>query len=600
MTEERVQRRLAAILAADVVGYSRLMGTDEVGTLSRLKQSLADVVKPQVAAHSGRIFKLMGDGALIEFASAVDAVVCAVEIQNKIAERNAQLPEERRILYRIGINVGDVIIEGDDVYGDGVNVAARVEALADPGGIYISRTARDQVRDRIPINIEDRGEQNLKNIARPIHVFSVILGGDGAVIVEEDGAAASTAAAAAKSPVAPIVPDKPSIAVLAFDNMSDDPDQAYFSDGIGEDIITDLSKLSNLHVIARNSSFAYKGQAVSIPDVAAELGVRYVLEGSVRKAGNRVRVTAQLIDATTGGHIWADRFDRDLTDIFAVQDELTREIVTALKLRLTVDDKDRLTHKIAVDIEAYNLFLRGREHTWAHTRNGNIEGRKLLERALEIEPGYAAAQARIAFSLVIDYANGWSDDPERTLRDGLLRAEQAVEDDNDEAQAHFALSAACIWSRDLDRALAEAERCLALMPNSPEGYLTMSHAQIFAGDAAAALETINTYMTLDPHFPDLTLHFLAEAHISLGQYEEAVDALNLRLERNPDSATGHALLASCYGNLGRIEDGRAALVRLNLIDPDFSIERRRQVLPFRNPADFERRLDGMRKAGMDV
>lgn len=588
-------------MAADVVGYSRLMGADEVGTLSRLKQSLAEVVKPQVEAHRGRIFKLMGDGALIEFGSAVDAVVCAVEIQNEMARRNAQLPEERRILYRIGINVGDVIIEGDDVYGDGVNVAARVEALADPGGIYISRSARDQVRDRIPINIEDRGEQSVKNIARPVHVFSVILGDDGAVIVEDAGAfVAEAAPIAAQRPAASGVPDKPSIAVLAFDNMSDDPDQSYFSDGIGEDIITDLSKLSDLHVIARNSSFAYKGRAVSIPNVAAELGVRYVVEGSVRKAGNRVRVTAQLIDSTTGGHIWADRFDRDLTDIFAVQDELTQEIVAALKLKLTSDDKDRLTHKPAVDIEAYNLFLRGREQTWLHTRSGNIEGRKLLERALEIEPDYAAAQARIAFSLVIDYVNGWSDDPEAALRAGLTRAEQAIRMDDEDAQCHFALAAASLWSRDLDRALVSSERCLALQPNSPEGYLTMSHVQIFSGDAAAALKTIDTYMTLDPHYPDLILHFLAEARISLGQYEEAVDALKLRLERNPDSPTGHALLASCYGNLGRIEEGRETLAKLHRIDPQFSLERRRQVLPFKNPADFERRLEGFRKVGMTI
>lgn len=585
-------------MAADVVGYSKLMGADEVGTLTRLKKNLEEVVRPKIAAHNGRLFKLMGDGALVEFASAVDAVVCAVEIQNEMAERNAGLPESQRILFRIGINVGDVIVEGDDVYGDGVNVAARVEGLADPGGIYISRTARDQVRDRVPIRIEDRGEQSVKNIARPIHVFSVVLDENGAITVEETTAADAPAGTGKAGSQA--LADKPSIAVLAFDNMSDDADQAYFSDGIGEDIITDLSKLSDLHVIARNSSFAYKGKSVSIPDVAAELGVRYVLEGSVRKAGNRVRVTAQLIDAITGGHIWADRFDRDLTDIFEVQDELTREIVDALKLKLTVDDKDRLTHKINVDIEAYNLFLRGRERTWAHTRFGNIEGRKLLGRALEIEPDYAAAQARIAFSLVIDYVNGWTDTPEETLHEGLERAEQAVCMDEEEPQSHFALAAACIWSRDLDRAITESERCLDLLPNSPEGYLTLTHAQIFSGDAEAALEMLDRYMALDPHYPDLALHFLAEAHISLGQYDDAIDALQRRLERNPESVTGHALLASSYGNAGRIEEGREALDKLHRIDPAFSIEKRRQILPFRNPADFERRLEGFRKAGLDV
>lgn len=588
-------------MAADVVGYSKLMGGDEIGTLSRLKKSRLEVVEPNIAAHRGRLFKLMGDGALVEFASAVDAVACAVEIQNEMAKRNADLPESQRILFRIGINVGDVIVEDDDMYGHGINVAARVEGLAEPGGISISRTARDQVRDRVPIRIRDLGEHNLKNIPRPIQIFSVMVDSDGAVITDEDGPEATPATPATPDrSTPPPLPDKPSIAVLAFDNMSGDADQEYFSDGIGEDIITDLSKLSDLHVIARNSSFAYRGKAISIPEVAAELGVRYVLEGSVRKAANRVRVTAQLIDATTGGHIWADRFDRDLTDIFEVQDELTREIVEALKLKLTVDDRDRLTHRIAVDIEAYNLFLRGRERTWAHTRFGNIEGRKLLGRALEIESDYAAAQARIAFSLVIDYVNGWTDAPEKTLSDGLERAEQAVRMDEDEPQSHFALAAACIWSHDLDRAISESERCLALLPNSPEGYLTLTHAQIFAGNPEAALETLGRYMALDPHYPDLTLHFLAEAYISLGRYDEAIAALQTRLERNPDSVTGHALLTSCYGNAGRTEEGAATLARLRNIDPDFSLEERRQILPFRNPADFERRLEGFRKAGMDV
>jgi len=548
MSDERVQRRLSAILAADVVGYSRLMGLDEVGTLARLKSCRAEVIDPHVAGHGGRMVKLMGDGALIEFASAVDAVVCAIEIQNDMAERNAGLPEAERILFRIGINVGDIIVDGDDIYGDGVNIAARVEALAEPGGIHLSHTAWDQVRDRIPISIEDAGDQSVKNIARPIRVFRVILNDD---VPSGSGARAGTAI---KAP--PV--KKSSIAVLAFDNMSGDADQEYFSDGIGEDIITDLSKLSDLHVIARNSSFAYKNQSISIPAVAAELGVRYVLEGSVRRAGNRVRVNAQLIDGENGGHIWAERFDRDLTDIFAVQDELTQHIVAALKIHLTPDDEDRLAHKTTIDIDAYNLFLRAREQTWFHTRLGNIEARKLLESALEIEPEYAAAHARIA------------------------------------------LGVASIWSRDLPRALAESERCLALQPGSPEGCLALAHAQIFDGQAEAALDTIDTYMKLDPHYPDLTLHFLAEAHISLGQYEDALAALLRRLERNPTSATGHALIASCYGNLGRIDEGRAALDSLHRIDPDFSIERRRNTLPFRNPEDFERRIDGMRKAGLNV
>jgi TolB-like protein/class 3 adenylate cyclase len=354
MAEPRVQRRLAAILAADVVGYSRLMEIDEAGTLARLQSLRREIVDPAIAAHAGRMVKLMGDGALVEFASAVDAVTCAIEIQKSVRQHNAGGDEDKRIQFRIGINVGDIIVEGEDIYGDGVNVAARIEGLAEPGGIFISRSAADHVRDKVPIRIENRGDHAVKNIVRPIEVFCVVV---------DEHRMATLAIRPAAIP-APPVADKTSIAVLAFNNMSGDAEQEYFSDGISEDIITDLSKLSELHVTARNSAFVYKKAAVSVPEMAKALGVRYVLEGSVRKAGNRVRVTAQLIDAGTGGHVWANRFDRDLTDIFAVQDELTQEIVAALKLKLTAGEQDRLAHRRAVGVEAYELFLRGREQSW--------------------------------------------------------------------------------------------------------------------------------------------------------------------------------------------------------------------------------------------
>ena len=395
MAEERVQRRLAAILSADVVGYSRLMGIDETGTLARLKAMRRDFFDPLIAAHSGRIFKLMGDGALVEFASAVDAVTCAIEVQKQVQEHNAGSHEDSRIQFRIGINVGDIIVEGDDIYGDGVNVAAQIQALADPGGIYISRGAAEQVRDKGPIKIETRGEQTVKNIARPIEVFCIIAEDRDAVVVAINKSETHVHT--------PMITDKPSIAVLAFNNMSGDSEQEYFSDGISEDIITDLSKLSEVHVIARNSSFTYKGKSVDLKQVGRDLGVRYVLEGSVRKAGNRVRVTGQLIDAATGAHIWADRFDRDLTDIFAVQDELTQQIIAALKVKLTPEKKDRLARKGKVDVEAYNLFLRGRERMWLHTRSGNVDARTILGRAVTINPDFAAAHACIAVIHVNDY-----------------------------------------------------------------------------------------------------------------------------------------------------------------------------------------------------
>jgi adenylate cyclase len=589
MAEPRVQRRLAAILAADVVGYSRLMESDEAGTLRRLKSLRREIVDPAIAEHSGRIVKLMGDGALVEFASAVDAVTCAIEIQKSIRERNAGGPEDKWIQFRIGINVGDIIVDGEDIYGDGVNVAARIEGLAEPGGIFISRAAADQVRDKVPIRIENRGDHTVKNIVRPIEIFCVVV---------DDHKALAVSVAANHTP--PSVPHKTSIAVLAFNNMSGDAEQEYFSDGMSEDIITDLSKLSELHVIARNSSFVYKKAAVSVPDVAKALGVRYVLEGSVRKAGNRVRVTAQLIDSSNGGHVWASRFDRELTDIFAVQDELTHEIVAALKLKLTDGEQDRLTQRRAVDVEAYELFLRGREQSWASTRTGNIAAHGLLGRAIAIDPGYAAAHALIAFTHVLDYANAWTSDPEHSLRIGLELAQQVVRMDEEEPHGHFALAMAYMWSRELDRAQAEARRCLALSPNSSDGLRMMAHVQIFSGDAAEALDTLDAYMRLDPHYPEIALQFLADARFSLGEFSQAIDALEQRLARNPQSDTAYALLASCYGHIGQSADCRTAWEKVLRINPSFSIERRRRVLPFRNPEEFERRVEGLRKAGLTV
>ena len=342
MADDRAKRRLAAILAADVVGYSHLMQLDEAGTLAVLKSRRSEVLQPVVSKHSGRIVKLMGDGVLIEFGSAVDAVECAIRLQQTMETANAGLQEDRRIMLRIGINLGDVIVEGNDLYGDGVNIAARLEALAEPASVFVSETVFNHVRGKVSLGFEDLGEQILKNMAEPVRVYRVT--------------SFPSSAAVARSRMRAESPE-PSIAVLPFTNMSGDPEQDYFSDGISEDIITDLSKLSELHVIARNSSFVFKGRAVSVPEVARVLGVRHVLEGSVRKAGSRVRVTAQLIDANTGGHVWADRYDRDLTDIFTIQDELTREIVSALKIRLTAEEKGRLVHKGAVNFEAYRPVL---------------------------------------------------------------------------------------------------------------------------------------------------------------------------------------------------------------------------------------------------
>ena len=587
MAEERLQRRLAAILSTDVVGYSRLMGLDEAGTLSRLNALRRELVDPTIAAHAGRIVKLMGDGALVEFASAVDAVACAIEIQRQLRERDADGSEANPIQFRIGINVGDIIIEGEDILGDGVNIAARIEGIAEPGGISISEDAWRQVQGKVAANFVDAGEQSLKNIARPVRVYRL------------DIAPKAATASDVPRPI-PAQSDKPSIAVLAFNNMSGDPEQEYFSDGISEDIITDLSKLSELHVIARNSTFTYKGKPVDVKQVGRDLGVHYVLEGSVRKAGNRVRVTGQLIDVASGAHIWAERFDRDLTDIFAVQDELTREIISALKVKLTPEKKDRLARKNTIDQEAYDLFLRGRERAWLNTRSGNIEARHLLGRAVTINPEFAAAHAFIGFTQVNDYVNGWAEVPERSLQTGLENAGRAVQMDEAEPQGHYALAVALFFHRETDRALAEARRSVALAPNFAQGHHTIARMLTFSGDAAGAINTIDAYMQLDPLYPDMALYFLAEARFALGQFEEAVTALKQRHGRNPNSATSYALLASCYGHLGRIAESQAAWAEVMRIAPDFSIERQRRTLPYKNPDDFERRIEGMRKAGLPV
>ncbi len=590
MTAERVQRRLAAILAADVVAYSRLMEVDEAGTLARLKALRGDVIDPAVARHSGRVVKLMGDGALMEFASAVDAVTCAMEIQKQIAEHEREASPETRIQFRIGINVGDVIVDGDDIYGDGVNVAARIEALAQPGGIYISRTAADQVRDKVPVAIESRGSQTVKNIARPIEIFCLV-----------DGSAPqSVTIRVGPAPARAQLPEKTSVAVLAFANMSGDADQGYFSDGISEDIITDLAKLADLHVIARNSSFAYKGSATPVREIADALGVRYVLEGSVRKAGNRVRVSAQLIDANTGGHVWAERFDRDLTDIFAVQDELTRHIVAALKLKLTRSETDRLFGRRIADVTAYDHFLRGREQVWLHTRAGNARARAFMTKVIELDPACAAAYGIIAFTYVNDYANGWATDPEGSLATGHELAVRAVAMDDQEPQAHFALGAALTFMRELDQAMEESARVIALVPNTTEARLLRAHVQIFSGRGAQAVETLDAFMQLDPLYPEIALQFLAEARFTLGEFELVVEALRKRLLRNPDSPTAHALLASACGHLGRIDEGRAAWEQVFRIDPGWSVEKRRKLLPFKDPADFERRVEGVRLLGIAV
>ena len=581
-------RKLAAILAADVVGYSRLASEDEDRTLARLRTLRSDLIDPTIAVHNGRVIKRTGDGALVEFRSVVDAVRCAVEVQNGMAERNAGVPQDRRIEFRIGIHLGDVVEESDgDLMGDGVNIASRLEGVAAPGAICLSEDAYRQVKARLDLSVSDLGSTQLKNIAEPIRVYSLQVGTKAPATPETATSRPATAA-----------PPKLSIAVLPFANMSGDAEQDYFADGISEDIITALSKLSQLFVIARNSSFTFKGQNVHVQDVGAKLGVRHVLEGSVRKSGNRVRITAQLIDAISGGHLWAERFDRDLTDIFAVQDDVTQQIVGALALNLTDDARLRLAPEPPRNTEAYDCFLRGRELWHRLTKETNTASRDLLQRATELDPNFASAYAFLALTHGVDYLNRWGASPPESMTQAEEAATRAVALDDNDPWAHWALAIAKLYTRRHDEAVDEIEHALVLNPNFAEAHVCRGETLYYSGRPAEALESFARGKTLNPYFPDVVLHFQALALFQLERYDEAVDLLLQRLARNATTDVSRALLAASYGHLGHLEEARAAWQEVLRVNPDFSMEYRRKVLPYKNPADFELMVDGLRKAGV--
>jgi adenylate cyclase len=579
-----MDRRLAAIFAADVAGYSRLIGADEEGTLERLKAHRRELIDPKIAEHQGRIVKTTGDGVLVEFASPVKAVRCAIEVQHGMLDRNADVPREQRIEFRIGINLGDVIVEEGDIYGDGVNVAARLEGIAEPGAVYVSRAVRDFVRDQPEIVLEDLGEKPLKNIAKPVRVFR---------IGTPDRAVGGPQAAGP-----PPVPHKPSIAVLPFANMSGDTEQEYFSDGMTEDLITDLSKVSGLFVIARNSCFAYKGRSVKVQEIGRDLGVRFVLEGGIRKVGNRVRITAQLIDAGSGGHLWAERFDRDLTDIFSTQDEVVEKIVGALAVTLTQGEEQRLRRRGTGNVEAYESWLRARELLAPGTRESFVQARAMYRRAIEIDPNFAAPHAGFALAAISDYASDWALDPAQALDEAERWARRAVELNDQEPLSHMALGNVLLWRRDHERALAEFRRMIALDPNFAQGHTATGLALMYAGRAAEALEPIAMAMRLDPHYPSIVLHFLAQANFSLGKYETAAQQLVDRIARTPGTDASRMLLASCYGHLRRVQDARSAWSELLKVNPDLSLMQRARVLPYKDAGDFQRIAEGLAKAGL--
>jgi len=585
MPEERTTRRLAAILAADVVGYSRLMAGDETGTLSALKRHREAVFDPAVAANNGRIVKLIGDGTLVEFGSVVDAVNCAMAVQRAVA---AEMVAGPKITLRIGINLGDIIIEGDDIYGDGVNVAARLEPLAEPGGVCVASIVNESIGTRIDVVFQDGGDVHVKNIDRPIRVWKWHPG------------TAAPAASAPKPEAAPAKPDKPSIAVLPFNNMSGDPEQEYFSDGITEDIITDLSKVGGLLVIARNSSFAYKGKSVDIRTVGRELGVLSVLEGSIRRAGNRVRITAQLIDAGSGGHVWADRYDRDLTDIFAVQDEVTERIVAALKITLTPSEKARIAGSGTTNLEAHDLFLRGRELAIAPTKNREVfeQSVALFKRATELDPDFADAYSALAMTYNLDFHNRWTEDPDKSLVIAADLANQAVAKGPNEPFGHYVQSVIASFKGDLTLATAEAEKALAINPNYAQAHSSRGIVDIYAGHPLDGVPRIERSMRLDPAFAQQYLHFVGLAYLTAGKYETAAAQFRERILLSPQTDLTRAFYASALGHLGHIDEARAVWQELKKINPKYSFEGHIGRLPFKKPEDVARIREGLTKAGL--
>jgi adenylate cyclase len=592
MTTKKVERRLAAILSADVVGYAKLMGADEESTLARLQAHRKQFIDPTIAEHRGRIVKLMGDGALVEFASAVDAVKCAIEIQRGMAERNVAVPEDRRIKFRIGINLGDVMIEGDDLYGDGVNVAARIEGLAEPSGICISNTVFDQVRDRIPHDFEDLGEHSVKNITRPVRVYRVPL---------SEREAAMARPELPHQAGAPELPDRPSIAVLPFDNMSGDPEQEYFTDGIAEDIITALSLWRWFPVIARNSTFTYKGKAVDIKQVGRELGVRYVLEGSVRKAGNRVRISAQLIDAATGAHVWAEKFDRELSDIFDLQDEITRRVAGTLIPELSAAEQRRVFREPPRDLNAWDLFLRGQWHFNRFNRDDMVEARRLYRAALDLDPNFPSAHAFVAQTYLWSVLLDWEDAPQEALQSAHLHVTRALASDDRDPMAHAAMGGMMFLLRRYNEAVAELNVAVSLNPSLAVSYVVLAGVRLLNGEPAEAITVCGQAMRLSPHDP---LAFWPETIVGLSnyllkQYEEASIWARNALRHKPDFPFPNFNLAAACAQLGRLDESKEALAQAYRVQADHSFSFIQAGYPFKNPADFDHVIDGLRKAGWE-
>jgi len=590
MAKPHVERRLAAILAADVAGYSRLMGADEEGTLAALKAYRREVIDLKLTEHRGRIVRIIGDGLLVEFASVVAAVRWAVEVQRAMGERNSGLPRDKRIEFRMGINAGDIIIDGIDIWGDGVNVAARLEALAEPGGICVSSRVQEDVHGSVEVVFEDIGEQQLKNIARPVRVYRVHLNG-----------AAKTAPAVQPS-------HKPSIVVLPFNNMSGDPEQEYFADGMVEEITTALSRTRWLFVIARNSSFTYKGRAVDVKQVGRELGVRYALEGGVRKAADRVRITAQLIDASTGAHLWADRFDGSLEHIFELQDQVTASVVGAIAPRLEQAEVERAKHKPTESLDAYDYFLRGIASLHSWTKESNDEALRLFNKAIELDPDFASAYGMASWCYVRRKGSRWMTDRVQETAEAARLGRRAVELgwDDPVALAWGGFSLAYVV-HDVEVGATLIDRALLLNPNLAEAWHFSGWVRIYLGEPEIAIEHLTHAMRLSPVDPltFVALMAIAFAHFFAGRYEDASSWAEKALAASPprlrEKAVYHpALLIAAASNAlaGRLEEAQNAIAQSRQISPTAHISNLKNQIPLRRPDDLVRYAEGLRKAGL--
>jgi TolB-like protein/class 3 adenylate cyclase/cytochrome c-type biogenesis protein CcmH/NrfG len=622
MPDDAEKRRLAAIFVADVVGYSRLMAADESGTLARLRRLRTSLIDPQIAAHGGRLVKLMGDGMLVEFSSVTAALGCAAEIQTRIDEAEAGVEPEARIVLRIGINLGEIVVDGDDIYGDGVNVAARIEALAEPGGVAISGSTYDQAKDKVPVQFEFGGEQQLKNIPGPVRVYHARIGKRRAPLrrrlprlwlaLPVAGALAAAAAGAVyfwpPVPTEPAVErrldlataqasDAPSVIVMPFQNLSGNADQSYFSDGITDSIITDLSKVGSLLVIARNTSFSFQGQNIEVNAVAREMGVRYVVEGSVQRAGERVRISVRLVDALSGFHLWAEKMDREIGDLFALQDEIAGQIISALEVEMTQEERRALAKNYTDNLEAYDVYLRAWQFYWQFNDQSRQRAQQLLEEALQLDPNFARAQGLLAMTYTNQIGTSLHQSGQ-SLDRAFALAQRAVDLDPDIPQVHWVLALVQMFRSEFEAAEASANRAIALDPNYADAYGLLCWILQYEGEAERALQAIEVAKRLNPRAPFPYLNSESETYFSIGRYDEAIELSTEALRRNPAAQRQRLFLAAALALRGDVDDANWQIEELLLLDPGLTIAAMREIAPYRDASVNARLAEGLRLAGL--